>query len=145
MSRNYAIVFLACWGTVTTLLLATWPDILSDENSFFEQFFDQDFISFLAVLLTISIGLLAQLFVSVGKLGDKLGAGIVSEIRNEMRNTVKWLLAVFFLSLFLVALKPTLSAIPLALEISNSILMLLLVYYLLILSDVVLSVFDFDL
>lgn len=144
MSKTNAIILIACWGVATVLTLAAWPEFLSDENAFFADFFDQDFISFLAVVLTISTGLLAQLFVSVRKLNERLGEDVVSDLRSEMRNTVKWLLGVFFSSLFLVAVKPLIPGAHYAVPIVNSILLLLLIYYLLIFSGVVLSIFDFD-
>lgn len=145
MSRNGAVGLLVVWVSVTALILNVRPSLLSDQNAFFAEFFDHDFIAFLAVILTISIGLLAQLFVSVGKLGDQLGKKAVTELRDEMRSTVKWLLSLFFLALVVVALKPAATVFSMGDAVANSVLGFLLTYYLLILSDVVLSVFDFDL
>lgn len=144
MSRDSALTLLSVLGVVL-LLLVTWrPELLSDKNEFFKEFVGQNFIAFMGVILTLSLGLLAQLSLSVAKLGEILDKEAVTEIRDELRSTARMLVMLFFASISIVFVKPLLPSTIVFEAALNSGVVLLVVYYLLILSDVVLSIFDFD-
>lgn len=143
MSRYGHIALLSSLAVFEVFLITWKPHLINDENKLLKSFFDEDFIAFLAVILTISIGLLAQLFVSVAKLGETLGKDAVNDIRRELRSTARWLVGLFFLALALLAVK-SIVLDPVLIAVLNALLLMNLVFYLLILSDVILSVFDFD-
>lgn len=127
------------------LLLVTWkPEMISDDNGFLKKFVDQDLLTFMGIILTLSIGLLAQLYLSVERLAERLGYDAVNEIRDELRSTAKYLVYLFFVALFLVLIKPLFPATVVAAASINAIVIFVVAFYLLILADVVLSIFDFD-
>lgn len=144
MMPSNAIATLTVFA-VFLIFCITWrPEYLSDENYFLKEFVDQDLLAFLGIILTLSLSLLAQLFISVGKLSEKLGPTAVTDIREELRSTAKVLVGVFFGSLLVVFAKPILPSTEVWMASINALVVWLVVFYSLILADVVLSIFDFD-
>ncbi|AYE86836.1 hypothetical protein [Sulfitobacter sp. D7] len=143
--KNEGYIFVLCLtGVLILACVMGRPSFLSDDNKFLREFVDSDLLSFLGVVLTLSIGLLAQLFLSVEKLTDRLGRDAISSIRSELRSTARTLLIIFAITMALVFIKPILPQVDVHLAILNGLVVFLVVFYLCILSDVILSVFDFD-
>jgi hypothetical protein len=106
MTQEGHVTFLA-FLAVFLIFLITWDtSILSDDNQFMREFVDEDLLSFLGVVMTLSVGLLAQLFLSVAKLEDRLGRGAVTTIRDELKSTARTLILLYFVAFFLVFAKP---------------------------------------
>lgn len=144
MERLNSIAILVVCAVALLFIATLQPDYLSDENQFLKGFVGSDFISFMGVVMTLSVGLLAQLFLNVGKLREKLPDESIKEIYGEIRNTAHHIVCSFFTSCLIVFLK-SLSSEEIAYIIGLNILSLLLIlYYGLILYDVVMSIFDFD-
>lgn len=139
------IAFLSVLAVVFLVILTGWPTVFSDSNEFVREFLDQDLLAFMGVVLTLSIGLLAQLYISAAKLRDVLDDDAVTEIRDELKSSAKVLLIVFFVTFALVFIKSALGPQYQYVPCINAGLIFLLVVYLLILADVILAVFDFDL
>jgi hypothetical protein len=100
MTQEGHVTFLA-FLAVFLIFLITWDtSILSDDNQFMREFVDEDLLSFLGVVLTLSVGLLAQLFLSVAKLEDRLGRGAVTTIRDELKSTARTLILLYFVAFF---------------------------------------------
>ncbi len=144
MTKIGAITLLSVLAVGLVLSLTWKPELLTDENAFFDEFVGQNLLAFMGVILTLSLGLLAQLFLSVAKLADLLDKSAVTEIRDELRSTAKTLVLLFFVSIALFFLKPMFPGNDTIEAIFNAAVVFVVVYYLLILSDVVLSIFDFD-
>lgn len=144
MMPSNAIATLSVFAILLIFCITWRPEYLSDENTFLKEFVDQDLLAFLGIILTLSLSLLAQLFISVGKLSEKLDSTAATDIRDELRSTAKVLVGVFFVSLLVVFAKPILPSTEVWVASINALVVWLVVFYSLILADVVLSIFDFD-
>jgi hypothetical protein len=115
---------------------------LSDKNSFLEDFLDSDFLSFLGLVLTISVASMAQLNLTLTGFEKENDGLDLSDVKAEIRNTAACLIALFVLALILVLLKPIAAVTDFEQAVFNSLAVLLIGVYLAILTDVTLAVFS---
>lgn len=118
--------------------------MLSAENSVIREMSSVSFLGYLGVILTLSIGLLVQLFFMVEKLSAHLDRSVIREIRMEIKSTAKYLVWIFAFSTAIVIVKGMLPLNEVFWSFLSGVQIWLVIFYLLILYDVVMSAFEFD-
>ncbi|MFT6531666.1 MAG: hypothetical protein ACJASC_001208 [Limimaricola cinnabarinus] len=119
------------------------PDWVSDENAFLREFIDHDYLSFLGLVLTITVASLSQLHLSLDKLKSQLATEEIDPIRREIKHSAVVMIMLFAASLLLIVAKPIILDIESAAAIINSACIFFIIFYLLVLSDITLAIFDF--
>lgn len=129
---------------VSLCLVAYSPEWIGDSNGFLRDFINHEFLNILGVILAITLASLSQLHLSLGKLKPALGDDGLSQIKGEIRSSAVWLILGFIFGIVAVAIKPLVVWGEAGAASINVFCMLILFFYILVLSDITLSVFDID-
>ncbi|KIC43134.1 hypothetical protein RA27_07455 [Ruegeria sp. ANG-R] len=129
---------------VSICLIAYRPDWLSDNNEFLKNFVNHEYLNILGVILAITLASLSQLHLSLSKLKSRIGDDGLDEIKAEIKSSAAWLIGGFLLGLVAVILKPLIVFGASGEAAVNAFSMIVLLFYILVLSDITLSVFDID-
>lgn len=111
MNRTVSYCVLACAVVAWLILSVATPWVLSDENSFLKGFVSHELLSFVGVLVTITLASAANLHLSLNRLEEDASArGIAQPGFPKTRREV-WVSAVFLLwllaaSILVVVVKP---------------------------------------
>jgi hypothetical protein len=132
--------------SVFFLGLTCWrqPNWLSDQNPVLKDFIDIDFSNFLGVILTITIASLSQLNLSLGKISQKEDKSDIADLRSEIKSSAVFLVFFFALGFAIAIMKPLIAETDLIQSIINSLAILIIIFFLLILVDITFAIFDFD-
>lgn len=144
MSKHESLGVLTLLGVILLIILTSDFKLLSDENDFLKDFVGTEMLGFLGVILTLAIGLAAQLYTTTRKLFDRLDASDLEHLRSEIKSTAKTLILTYFLALAVTFGKSFTETGTIFEAILNSIAVMIIVFFFLALSDVVLSLFDID-
>ena len=125
-------------------LVAYRPDWVGDENQFLKEFVNHEYLNILGVILAITLASLSQLHLSLGRLKKQLGNDGLDEIRREIKSSAIWLMLGFIIGLIAVIIKPLIVFGSAGAASVNTLCMWILLFYILVLSDITLSVFDID-
>lgn len=143
MSSGYQL-----WLGISPVLLALCgtidPSLLSNSNSIIQEISSLSFLAYLGIILTLSISLLVQIFFLVNKHDHILEFEERSLIRTEIRNTAKYLVAIFELSTLIVFSKSVIDPDLFIWIFLSAFQIWLILFYILILYDVVMAVFEFE-
>lgn len=126
--------------TVICVLSMFYPNVLA-KNEFLIMFVGYDFLSFLGIVLSISIASLLQLSLSVSK-DSRLDRDATKFVIDELRSTSIWMVGIFSSGLCLVFLRPFAAAFPHWLSLINGLAVFLIIFYLVMLLDTILATFD---
>lgn len=129
---------------VAICLIAYRPDWLGDENTFLKNFVNHEYLNILGVILAITLASLSQLHLSLGKLKGQVGSDGLDDIRREIKSSAIWLIMGFIFGLIAVIIKPLIVLGVSGAALVNAFCLLILLFYILVLSDITLSVFDID-
>ena len=144
MNPIHAKLILALSVFFLGLICWLYPNWLSDQNPTLKDFIDIDFSNFLGVILTITIASLSQLNLSLGKLSKIKDRSDIADLRGEIRNSAAYLVVFFALGFALAIIKPLIATTCLLQAIINSVAILIIIFFLLILVDITFAIFDFD-
>ena len=137
------VVLIAAIG-VFICLVAYRPDWIGDQNEFLNNFVNHEYLNILGVILAITLASLSQLHLTLGKLHKKLGKEGLADIRSEIKSSAIWLILGFIFGLIAVIMKPLIIYGVAGEALINAFYLLTLLFYILILSDITLSVFDIE-
>ncbi len=129
---------------VSICLIAYRPEWIGDENHFLKNFVNHEYLNILGVILAITLASLSQLHLSLGRLKAQLGSEGLDEIRGEIKSSAVWLILGFIFGLIAVVVKPLVVFGVAGAASVNAFCLVILLFYILILSDITLSVFDID-
>lgn len=144
MNPSVSKVVLVVSTGVTICIVAYQPDWIGDQNGFLRDFINHEYLNILGVILAITLASLSQLHLSLGRLVDQLDREGLVEIRSEIKSSAVWLIVGFILGLVAIVVKPLIVFGSTGEAIVNGFCMLVLIFYILILTDITLSVFDID-
>lgn len=134
---NRTIAWVAILGTLTVLLTvsACAPYLLSDDgNAFLKGFVNQELLSLLGVVVTITLASAGNLHLELNKLQDMTGKPF-ARTRQAVRLSAYSLIVIFVLACVLVVVKPTLGTDMRATATCNSIAIVLIVFSIFVLTD----------
>lgn len=123
------------------MIAKLWPEALSDEHTFLESFVGVNFLSFMGIILTITIASLSQLHFSLNAFEERLKVKLPERVRKEIWSNVRWLLSIFAFSFAIVIAKPFFGGDAGSQTIFNGAALIVVGLYFLILSDIASSVF----
>ena len=140
MSKAIAWVTLIALTAVLISASVCAPYYLSDDgNSFFKGFVTYELLSFLGVVVTITLASAANLHLELNKLEERSGESF-NEARIAVRQCAYSLLLLFALAFVLVMVKPTLDGRHWSAG-ANSAAILIVIFNLAVLADLTMAVF----
>lgn len=140
MSKTLAWITLIALIAVLATASICAPYYLSDDgNSFFKGFVTWELLSFLGVLVTITLASAANLHLELNKLEERSGEAF-TEARSAVRNCAYSLLVLFAAALVLVMVKPTVAGQHWNAGI-NSAVIVILIFNIAVLADLTMAVF----
>lgn len=126
------------------LIIGIMPEWLNDENEFFKNFINHEYVNVLGVILAITLASLAQIHFSLNSIEEKNRKKIFSETREEIVSTIFWLIGGFAFGLLIVIVKPLVADREVLVAVLNGVAMGVLLFYLFLLADITLSVFSIE-
>lgn len=106
MNSTIAIVCLIAWGAFVIALSAFAPWPLSDANDFLEGFVTHEFLSFMGVVVTITLASAGNLYVEMNKLEDAHDRVIFVQSKRDVRHSAYCLVGALVAALAVVLVKP---------------------------------------
>jgi len=106
VNKTIASCSLIVWVGLWFLLVAAAPWSISDSNSFLKGFVNQEFLSFMGVVVTITLASVANLYLALNGLEDRVDRPIFIKTKSHIRHSAYMLIAMLVCSLVLVVLKP---------------------------------------
>ena len=142
MTKTIAWIFLTTLGAILLWASFYHPYYISDSgNAFFRDFVNQELLSVMGVVVTITLASAANLHLEINKLQDEIEEDF-AEARRAIRLSAYSLIAAFIAAGALVMVKPTASASETTTAIINSGAILILVFSIALLADLTAAVFD---
>ena len=106
MNSTIAVVFLIAWVAITLTSVMVIPGPLSDKNTFLQGFVTHEFLSFMGVIVTITLASAANLFVEMNKIEDRHNKDIFSSSKKDVQDSAYALVGALIASLTVVVAKP---------------------------------------
>jgi hypothetical protein len=144
MTKDEAIGVLGLLIVMLILFLTIDYTLFTDRNDFLKSFVGAEMLGFLGIILTLAIGMAAHLVVATKKLRPPVPVGQADPLLNEIRGTGKALIASYFLALGIVFAKSFVPEFSIFEAILNSTAIVIIVFFFMALSDIVLSLFDVE-
>ena len=145
MSRTIALIVLVAWVAVWLTVVIADPWLLSDKNAFLRGFVNEEFLSFMGVIVTITLASAANLYIELNKLEDKLDAALFRGTKAEIRHSAYALVGTLVAALILVVVKPLFVSTDRATALINGVSLTILLVAILILIDLTKAAFGLDL
>lgn len=108
MRIDARLVFcLYCLASAITVVSFPW--VLSDQNDFLKQFMNHEFLSFMGVVVTITLASTANIHISLRRKEETLGDdSLFAGTRARVKSSAFSLIWAMFFSVLLVVVKPLL-------------------------------------
>lgn len=145
MNRTIAVVALLAWCAVWLSILAAAPTALSDDNAFLAGFMNHEFLSFMGVVVTITLASAANLHIELNKLEDKLDAPVFRGTKRDLRHSAFTLVGALVAAIVLVIIKPLVVGCAVPEAVANGAGVTILLISVLILIDITSAAFQLDL
>jgi hypothetical protein len=144
VNRTIAICAILCWLALWGVIAAAAPWILSDENSFFKNFVNHEFLAFMGVVVTITLSSAANLFIELNKMEEKLDSVIFRKSKIHVKDSAFALIGALVASIILVIVKPLLLCGHRSEAVLNGFAVTILIFSVLILVDLTQAAFSLD-
>lgn len=142
MNKIVAACSFVCLTTSVALLTVLKPLVLSDKNDFLKGFVNHEYLSFMGVLVTITLASAANIHIELNRYDEALGRSAFEKTRTGLRHSAFALIAALCVALVTVILKPL---GPDALEWQsalNGMAILTIAFSILIVADLTMAAFD---
>lgn len=106
MNKTIASCSLIVWAGLCISLVAAAPWTISDSNSFLRGFVNQEFLSFMGVVVTITLASAANLYLALNSLEDRVDRPIFVRTKNHIRHSAYMLIVMLVCAFVLVIVKP---------------------------------------
>lgn len=106
MNRTIATVIIIAWLAVAASIILWVPSVLSDRNDFLAEFVNHEFLSFMGVIVTITLASAANLFVELVKLGRRFGRDAFQQSKKDVRDSAYALLIALVAAIAVAISKP---------------------------------------
>lgn len=135
MSKTLSSVILIAYITLWLVFSINSPWILGDANSFLKEFINHEFISFMGMLVTITLASAANIHIELNKIEAKAGEKFLSATRFAVKRSAFWLIWSLFFSVLLVIIKPLVCVSDIASSLVNGSAIFLILGSILIIAD----------
>lgn len=142
MKVNTSRIALLVIAGVLVSVVAARPGWISDSNTFLRGFVNHEYLNVLGVILAITLASLAQAHLSLNRLEEQRGYEFLGETRHEIKEAAYWLIGLFVAGFLITLAKPLVCITETAAAISNALAIFILAFYVLILIDITMAVFD---
>ncbi|AJP70985.1 hypothetical protein TS85_02820 [Sphingomonas hengshuiensis] len=126
------IAAVAAWAVIS---LAA-PKWMSDKNPFLREFVGADMLSFLGVVVTITLASTANLHFEFNKMEEAAGSAGFPKTRLRLRQSAYWLIGMLLIALALIVAKPWFGPSDVATSLANGAALLIVLFNLLVLIDI---------
>ncbi len=109
MNKVVARCLFLCVCTVLIVLSVVTPQALDDSNGFLRGFVNQELLSLLGVIVTITIASATNLHLELNKMEEAAQRRGFPGTRATIRAAVRWLLCLFVVAVLLVVAKPVIA------------------------------------
>lgn len=141
MTQILAILGMVALSLGLATVSALWPCYLSDDgNSFLKNFVNQELLSFLGVIVTITLASAANLHLEFNRLQDRTREGF-PEARSAVKAYAILLMVLFAGAFVLVILKPLFASDHITNAGFNSVAIVIVALSILSLADLTLAIF----
>lgn len=144
MNSTIAIVVLILWAAISLSASAFLPFIFSDKNAFLKGFVTHEFVSFMGVLVTITLASAANLYVELNKLEARRSGLVFDESKQHVRDSAYALIGSLIVSLVIVVSKPWVGLGLHGQSLVNCFALGVIVFAVMILIDLTQAAFDLD-
>lgn len=117
------------------------PEIISDDNSFLKDFVNQELLSVLGVVVTITLASAASLHLELNRIEDVSGENFI-EARRATKSYAYLLLLLFTLALGIVVFKPVVANTDSIEALLNGFSILIVIMNIMALADLTTAVFE---
>jgi hypothetical protein len=125
-------------------LSAVAPWVLSDNNAFLRSFVNHEFLSFMGVIVTITLASAANLFIEMNKLEEKVDEAVFRAAKNDVKHSAYTLVGALIASILLVIIKPLVNCGPIAESLLNGVAITIIIFSVMILIDLTQTAFSLD-
>jgi hypothetical protein len=126
---------------VVISLSSCCPWVLSDSNQFMKQLIGPELLSVLGVILAITLASTAQIHLAFNKVEEDHNKTVFDAARSELRQGSYSLIGSFAVALAVLLMKSVMHFSEVAISLVNGSLVILLVFNLLVLTDITRTVF----
>jgi hypothetical protein len=111
MNKTIAWCIYICSISVWILLTFIKPWVLSDQNIFLKGFVNHELLSFLGLIVAITIWSVANIHLELNKLEEQVKKAVFTKTRNSIKKSIYWMIGILIASLVIVLAKPVFVAI----------------------------------
>ena len=144
MNRTIAICLMMCWIALALIVAVVRPELISDKNVFLKSFVNQEFLSFMGVVVTITLASAGNLFIELNKLEDRAETSLFTKTKQSVKNSAFSLIWSLVFALILVTVKPLVGSGDGVLAIVNAAALTTILFSVLILVDLTIAAFNLD-
>jgi hypothetical protein len=142
VSRNVAQCTIICAIASWILLSLLSPWVLSDKNTFLFNFISQGgFLSFLGVVVTITLASTANLHLELNKLEEKINKRIFNNTRLAVKKSAYSLIGMLLVAIFLSSVKSLVCNSEISEAFLNGACILIVLFNILVLIDLTQTAF----
>lgn len=131
-----------CSATLAAVLTAINPNILGDQNAFLLGFVNHEYLSFMGVLVTITLASTASIHIELNRYEEALGSEAFEKSRADLRHSAFTLILCLCAALLTVVVKPLGPANAYWQSGMNSAALVTIEISILIVADLTLAAFD---
>ena len=142
MNSTVAQCVMVCATVAWVMLSVLSPWVMGDGNKLLCQFVSGGgFISFLSVIVTITLASAANLHLELNKLEERINKRIFDKTRSSIRRSSYWLIIMLFFSIVLYVVKSLVDASEITQSFINGACLLIVLFSILTLADITQAVF----
>jgi hypothetical protein len=134
-------VSIAAWLVIT--LAAPWA-LGDNKNLFLKNFVNHEMLSFLGVVVTITLASSASLHIELNKLEESAGSRIFLKTRRRIHLSAYALIWALVVAVCLVTVKPMLGDTDTATSFANGAAMIIILFNILVLADITKTTFSLE-
>ena len=127
---------------VLASLVVCRPAAIGDGNRFLREFVNHELLTILGVILSITLASISNIHLYLNRLEERANMRTFQSARRELVQAACWLIGLFILAVLLVLIKPAVTASEIGTATFNAGALAVLAFYILILLDVTIAVFE---
>lgn len=144
VNRTIAVCALIAWAALWLTLIAAAPWTLSDQNDFLKGFVNEEFLSFMGVVVTITLASAANLYIEMNKLEDRANRAVFIQSKRDVRHSAYFLIGTLVAAIVTVILKPLLDCGERSQAAVNGVAVTILIVSVMTLIDLTQTAFALD-
>ena len=145
MNKTVAQCSMICVTTVWIILSLLAPWVLSDQNILLSNFISQgSFLSFLGVVVTITLASAANLHLELNKMEVKIKKRVFQKTRQSIKKSAFWLIGMLLFAVILSSVKSLMCNTEIAQSFLNGACLLIVLFNILILIDLTQTAFSLE-